>query len=307
VRIPLDYYRILGVPIEATDGQLSQAYRDRSLQLPEQEYSSAALDARKQLLELAYQVLSNPETRAAYNEQLSQWVAPGSGLEEMDAIPSLEIPQEQLMGALLILQELGEYELVLRLAHPYLDSNYTMTVATSGAVRRPSPQEENQGFLREDLVLTISLTCLELGREQWQQGQYENAAVSGQTGQDLLLRFGLFPGLRREIQADLYKLRPYRILELLALPLEEVDRRTKGLQLLQEMLQERGGIDGQGNDQSGLNIDNFLRFIQQLRSYLTASEQQGLFEAEARRPSAVATYLAVSTLIGRGFAEKSLL
>jgi len=296
VRIPLDYYRILGVPIEATDGQLSQAYRDRSLQLPEQEYSSAALDARKQLLELAYQVLSNPETRAAYNEQLSQWVAPGSGLEEMDAIPSLEIPQEQLMGALLILQELGEYELVLRLAHPYLDSNYTMTVATSG--------EENQGFLREDLVLTISFTCLELGREQWQQGQYENAAVSGQTGQDLLLRFGLFPGLRREIQADLYKLRPYRILELLALPLEEVDRRTKGLQLLQEMLQERGGIDGQGNDQSGLNIDNFLRFIQQLRSYLTASEQQGLFEAEARRPSAVATYLAVSTLIGRGFAEK---
>ena len=296
MRIPLDYYRILGVPIEATDGQLSQAYRDRSLQLPEQEYSSAALDARKQLLELAYQVLSNPETRAAYNEQLSQWVAPGSGLEEIDAIPSLEIPQEQLMGALLILQELGEYELVLRLAHPYLDSNYTMTVATSG--------EENQGFLREDLVLTISLTCLELGREQWQQRQYENAAVSGQTGQDLLLRFGLFPGLRREIQADLYKLRPYRILELVALPLEEVDRRAKGLQLLQEMLQERGGIDGQGNDQSGLNIDNFLRFIQQLRSYLTAPEQQRLFEAEARRPSAVATYLAVSTLIGRGFAEK---
>ena len=288
MRIPLDYYRILGVPLEATDGQLSQAYRDRSLQLPGQEYSEQALDARKQLLELAYKVLSNPETRAAYNEQLSQWATPPSEVEDTDALPSLEIPQEQLMGALLILQELGEYELIIKLAHPYLDSK----------------EEENRGILKQDLVVTIALTCLELGREQWQQGQYENAAASGETGQDLLLRFGLFPGLRREIQADLYKLRPYRILELLALPLEQVDRRAKGLQLLRDMLQERSGIDGQGNDQSGLNMDDFLRFIQQLRSYLTAAEQQGLFEAEARRPSAVATYLAVSALVGKGFAEK---
>jgi len=41
-----------------------------------------------------------------------------------------------------------------------------------------------------------------------------------------------------------------------------------------------------------LSLDDFLRFIQQLRSYLTAAEQQSLFEAESQRPS-VATYLAV--------------
>jgi hypothetical protein len=42
VRIPLDYYRILGLPIQATAEQLSQAYRDRALQLPRREYSDAA-------------------------------------------------------------------------------------------------------------------------------------------------------------------------------------------------------------------------------------------------------------------------
>ncbi len=278
MRIPLDYYRILGVPIEATDELLSKAYGAQldSSQLPLQEYSPEALDARKKLIELAYQVLSDPKASAEYNEQSES------------AGPSLEIADSELVGALMILQELGEYELVLRLAHPYLDPHHTM----------------RETIRSEDLVLTIALTCLELSREQWQQGEYENAAASGETGQDLLLRSGLFPELRRVIESDLDKLRPYRILELLALSTESIER-LQGLQLLQEMLEERGGIDGNGNDRSGLNIDDFLCFIQQLRSYLTVAEQQELFSGEARRPSAVASYLVVYADLARGFAEKN--
>jgi len=70
------------------------------------------------------------------------------------------------------------------------------------------------------------------------------------------------------------------------------------------MLQARQGIDGKGDDCSGLSVDNCLRFIQQIRVYLTAQEQQELFEVEAERPSAVAKYLAVYALIARGFAHK---
>ena len=125
-----------------------------------------------------------------------------------------------------------------------------------------------------------------------------------ETGQELLLREGLFPSVRGEIQADLYKLRPYRILELLALPAEREAERYNGLRLLQDILQDRVGIDGKGNDQSGLGTDDFLRFIQQLRSYLTVSEQQQIFETEANRPSAVATYLAVYAFIAGGFAHR---
>jgi hypothetical protein len=312
VRIPLDYYRILGLPIQATAEQLNQAYRDRTLQLPRREYSEAAITSRKQLLDEAYAVLSDPEQRSTYDASFlaktydrepGQAIAIGGSEKSQGTeasvdphTPSIEIQPEQLIGALLILQELGEYELVLKLAQPYLGSSNSISLDKG---RLGDPQ-----LVRPDIVLTLALACLELGREQWQQGQYENAATSLETGQELLLKEGLFASVRGEIQADLYRLRPYRILELLALPEDNIVERRNGLRLLQEMLQERRGIDGTSDDQSGLSIDDFLRFIQQLRGYLTAAEQQNLFEAEARRPSAVATYLAVYALLARGFAQR---
>jgi hypothetical protein len=297
VRIPLDYYRILGLPIQATAEQLRQAHRDRALQLPRREYSETAISIRKQLIDQAYSVLSDPRERQGYDEHLLETTYAQDDTMAMDPEESstIDIPDDQLIGALLILQELGEYELVLKLGRPYL---------SSGSASLKDGRFGDPRMVLPDIVLTIALACLELGREQWQQGQYENAAEALETGQALLFREGLFVGVRGEIQSDLYKLRPYRILELLALPEENVAERHQGLLLLKDMLRERGGIDGNGNDQSGLSIDDFLRFIQQLRGYLLAEEQQALFEEEARRPSAVATYLAVYALLARGFAEQ---
>jgi hypothetical protein len=308
VRIPLDYYRILGLPIQATAEQLRQAHRDRTLQLPRREYSDAAIASRRKLLDEAYAVLSDPQQRQTYDASFlaktyelepepsepSASVAAGDTGTDSHT-PSIEIQDDQLVGALLILQDLGEYELVLKLGRPFL---------TGGSASLKGGQYGDPNIVYSDIVLTVALACLELGREQWQQSQYENAAEALETGQQLLLREGLFAGVRGEIQADLYKLRPYRVLELLALPETQTEERYRGMQLLQDMLHERDGIDGSGDDQSGLNIDDFLRFIQQLRSYLTASEQQVLFEQEAQRPSAVATYLAVYALLAGGFADR---
>lgn len=330
--IPLDYYRILGLPIQATAEQLQQAHRDRTLQLPRREYSEVAITARKQLLDEACSVLSATDKRQAYDasflaktyEQEQElglagvrhlWekaalatkspVSPASTDLTPDPwlvdsssdpyTPSIDIEEKQFVGGLLILQELGEYELVLKLSLPYLANG--ATAVKEGRFGEPQ-------LVLPDMVLTIALAYLELGREQWQQGQHDRAALSLETGQELLLRENLFPSLRGEMQADLYKLRPYRILELLALPEEKVAERRRGLQILKEMLNERGGIDGSGNDQSGLSIEDFLRFVQQLRKHLTTTEQQSLFEVEARRPSAVATYLAVYTLLAQGFANR---
>lgn len=320
VRIPLDYYRILGLPIQATAEQLQQAHRDRSVQLPRREYSEVAIVARKQLVDEAYSVLSDPEQHQAYdarflsktyelnnviaNEQRlsenangSSTAVAGNGYHSgsRDHTPTIDIDDKQLVGALLILQELGEYELVLKLSQPYL---------TNGRFKLKLGQLGEPQLVGPDIILTVALACLELGREQWQCGQYENAAASLETGQELLLSEGLFPIVRGEMQADLYKLRPYRILELLENSTSSTNERRKGLQLLQDMLTERGGIDGNGEDQSGLSVDDFLRFIQQLRSLLTVEEQQNIFEAEARRPSAVGTYLAVYALIARGFSDR---
>ncbi|PZV13753.1 MAG: molecular chaperone DnaJ [Leptolyngbya sp.] len=313
MRIPLDYYRILGLPIQATNDQLRQAHRDRTLQLPRREYSDAAITVRKQLIDQAYAVLSDAEHRQRYDTSflaktyefspetdLLSAHAPSAYAGTTDTAeidphaPSIEIELPQFIGALLVLQELGEYELVLKLGRPFL---------TGGTASLKDGRYGEPAIVFSDIVLTVASACLELGREQWQQTQYENASEALETGQQLLLREGLFANVRGEIQSDLYRLRPYRVLELLAASEEMVDARSKGIGLLQAMLQDRGGIDGTNDDQSGLNVDDFLRFIQQIRAYLTAEEQQYLFEREANRPSAVATYLAVYALLARGFAD----
>lgn len=317
MRIPLDYYRILGLPLAASEEQLRQAYGDRIVQLPRREYSQAAITSRKQLIEEAYVVLSDSKERKAYDKlYLAHAYTPDGNKDVAVAVEdkiaanrenidtrtlSIEVNQDELVGALLILQELGEYEQVLKLGRPYLVNKNN----TSNKFDNAAPNSTfDTASERPDVVLTVSLACLELGREQWQQGHYENAAISLETGEELLARESMFPSVRAEIQADLNRLRPYRILELLALPEDKTSERRQGLQLLQEILEERGGIDGSGDDQSGLSIDDFLRFVQQLRHYLTVNEQHRLFEAESKRPSAVATYLAVYAAIARGFTQR---
>jgi hypothetical protein len=305
VQIPLDYYRILGIPMAASEEQLRQAYGDRIVGLPRREYSHIAIAYRKKLIEEAYVVLSDPKERSEYDRvYLTHAYTPEDGRDRSVAVESktlgIDISSEELIGSLMILQELGEYEQVLNLGRPYL-------VNQNGKLAQPNAQAQlsaEQNAQRPDVVLTVALACLELGREQWQQAHYENAAVSLETGLELLSNEGLFPNVQAEIEADLHRLRPYRILELLALPLENASERQQGLRLLEEVLVARGGIDGTGKDESGLNVDDFLRFIQQLRHNLTLAEQHKLFEQESKRPSAVATYLAVYALIARGFTQR---
>lgn len=301
MQVPLDFYRILGVPIQATPEQIKQAYRDRLQQLPRIQYSQVAISARKQLLDEAYTVLSDAERRQAYDRELFAEIYGEEPAAELASplVHGIEIQEEQLPGALLLLQELGEYELVLRLAEPVLQEQQTQLQPLTEEVSPPAVSPE-----RVDIYLTTALAYLELGREYWQKNQYETAAQSLQVGLDWLHQEQILAGVRAEILAELDKLRPYRILDLLSRPRSQQAERTLGLTLLKDMLAAREGIEGTGNDQSGLSIEDFLKFIQQLRIYLSVEEQQELFEAEAQRPSAVATYLAVYAMVARGFHKR---
>jgi curved DNA-binding protein CbpA len=290
VQIPLDFYRILGVPHRATLEQLQQAFDDRLQQLPRQEYSSAAIAARKQLLEDAFVMLADPQKRLDYDKKLSTQDE-GTAKQELAGLVT-ETPDNKLAGVLLVLQETGAYPQILDIGSAYFQRPIDLSKLPVGA-----------GALEDDVVLAMSLAHLELGREQWQQSRFEQAGESLQKGLDPLEQEQRFPSVQAEIQGDLFKLRPYRILE--ALDDEDPDHRKIGLTLLQAMLNDRDGIDGNQDDQSGLSVNDFLRFVQQLREYLTVEEQQTLFEQEAARPSAVASYLAVYALIARGVSERT--
>ena len=317
MRIPLDYYRILSVPVKATTEQLKQAYSDRLLQQPRHGYSDRAIKARQELIEHSYQVLSDLEQRSAYDAQFLVNMQPlktSDSSEDSEASadsdtevevedsatvalasPTIEIRPSQLIGALLIFHELGEYELVLTTGIDFYNS--------SGFVNS-LPGEISFDTAKEDLILSLALAYLELGREQWHRREYENAAVSGQMGIDLLDRENLFPKIKEELELDLYRLRPYRVLELISQNPAQSKQRAKGFELLRSMSIQRQGIEGKGQDRSGLSFDQFLCFIQQLRTYLTSAEQQELFDDKSQHDSAIANYLAVYALLGRGFSLK---
>ena len=290
MRVPLDCYRILGLTHLSGLDKVHQAHRDRLLSMPRREYSDAAIASRKRIIDKAYETLTDRDRLSASSE--SDALEADGDRQVLTLPPQIEADEKDFAGLLLILYELGESEKVLSLAKPYYDPEEAEYQSA-----RISPHDP-------DLLLSVSLSYLDLGREYWKQGQYESAASSLESAQEILLREGLFLSIRSEIQADLFRLRPYRILELLASPDNHTEAHRKGMSLLQEMLEARRGIDGSGNDYSSLGIDDFLRFIQQLRSYMTAIEQQTLFEEEARRPSSVATYLAVYALIARGFSQR---
>jgi tetratricopeptide (TPR) repeat protein len=307
VKAALDCYRLLGLPPKAALEQVQQAYRDRLQSLPRREYSDASVNARKRLLERAYnQVIESIQRRSHQPPSLE------SSPETVATVPKdkhshesgvIESPlfwvdtadERDFAGLLLLLCELGDFRKVLQIAQSHYESDGI-------SLNRSLTNAHNP--LDGDAILSIAVAYLELGREYWKQGQYAAAARSLETAQETLLREGLFVSLRSEIQLDLFRLRPYRILELMAAPDYQTEEHQRGIQLLQEMLEARRGIDGAGQDSSGLSIDEFLRFIQQLRTYMTTAEQQALFEEESRRPSSVACYLAIYALIARGFSQR---
>ena len=200
MRIPLDFYRILGIPQQTTEEFIEQAYQDRLVQLPRREFSDESIAVRNELLAIAYEELSDPEKRQAYDQQW--WGEDAS--EDNDAHPltqpELECEPAQLIGVLLILLDLGEYELVLEYGEPVLNNPLgTVGYATCQA----------------DYLLCVTLAHWELSRECWQQQHYELAATFSLKAFGRLQQENAFPDLQTTIRQELYKLRPYRILELL--------------------------------------------------------------------------------------------
>ncbi len=312
MQIPLDYYRILGIPVQAESDLVQSAYQDRLQQLPRREYTGYAIESRKNLLEKAYEILSNESLRQDYDRQFlaselteneeilatetiqEEKVATTTSFPEI-IIPKIDIEKELFIGALIILLELGEYEIVLNLTQPYLEGREQLV--------NFSDKTEDLSLVWQDLILTVTLTNVELAKEKWLQEEYELASETLSQAYSLLEQEKLLNNLKTEINTDLHRLRPYQIWELLTKEHNEFKDRRKAISLLRQMLDLRGGIEGQQSDNSGLSLDDFLKFIQQIRVYLTSAEQQELFEQEAKRPSSAASYLAAYALIARGFSE----
>lgn len=359
VRINLDYYRILSVPIKASSPQVERAYGDRLKQQPRRDYSKSAIAMRKKLLTRAFKVLSDPGKKAEYdnkflepnittqaisnqvidNQTISDQVeetasvpletkSPDSidstiGSSSVPAEPYLEIENHLVIGALIILHELAEYELVISIGNEYLrQENDSIPAATkrlnsngsipniTGTTDPISKSDKRTAFKKQDTkadtIFCIALSCLEIGREKWRRQEWEEAAAYGEEGLRILQQENqsFCPHLQTEIQSELNLLKPYRILYLLEHNTIGSKLRSRGLKLLQEVLVQREGIENTSIDPSGLKSDQFLYFIQQIRNYLTLAEQKELFLGESKRGSRPGSCIASYALIAEGFAKK---
>lgn len=265
VAFPLDYYQILGLPPQCAFGLVESAYTDRVAQAPRREFSAALLAARERLLKDASTVLQDPVLRERYHRD--------------QPAGTLKLEPSELAVGLLFLFELGKYQPILEREAEALKAD------------------------NQDVRLVLALTHRMLALDAYRQGALSLACQEVEAALSILSGGGSLLGVQQELQALIKRWRPERILQLLAAPVEPENQlqRRAGFVLLSEVLDEREGIEGAGNDQSGLSREEFVQFVQYVRLRLTVAEQLELFEREAARPSPAAQYLAVQALLARGY------
>jgi len=280
--LPLDHFRLLGVS-PATDAQTVL----RTLQLrldrePDQGYTAETLRARADLLRSSADLLSDGERRSRYEADLTALADAAEPL-----MPALEIPSSREVAGLLLLLEAGQPQDSFLLASRCLQP----------------PQAPALGSGREaDLTLLAGEAALEAAEDYRRQRHYEMAARTLQQGLQLLQRMGQLPELRERIQAELEALAPFRVLDLLSRDASASQDREEGMEMLDQLVQRRGGLEGSADD--GFAPEDFQTFFRQIRSFLTVQEQIDLFERWAGQGSAAASFLSTIALTASGFAQR---
>ncbi|KAL4187704.1 hypothetical protein AMTRI_Chr09g40300 [Amborella trichopoda] len=220
VSLPLDFYQILGAETHFLGDGIRRAYDSRVSRPPQDGFSQEALMGRRQILEAACETLANPMSRGEYNQGL---------LVDENATLMTEVPWDKVPGALCVLQEVGETEVVLEVGHNLL-------------------QESLPKSFKQDVVLAMALSYVDLSREAMALAppDFIKSCEVLERALKLLQEEGasnLAPDLQSQIDETLEELTPRCVLELLALPLDEENRRRReeGLHGVRNILWAVGG------------------------------------------------------------------
>ena len=283
MELPIDHFHLLGVQ-PTTDAQtVLRTLQQRLDRIPNQGFTKETLQARAELLRLSADLLSDEQRRRAYEAQLLEINASGASSQ----IAALEIPASRDVAGLLLLLEAGLAQEAFESARRNLQP----------------PQAPALGSSREaELTLLAGLACQAAAMDYQDQRRFEAAATVLQQGLLLLQRMGQFPQQRRQLEQQLGRLLPYRVLDLVSRDLGAALERSEGLRLLEELVQRRGGLDGDSD--RDFDQGKFQTFFKQIRPFLTVQEQVDLFSRWAKAGSATADFLASYALTASGFAQR---
>ena len=283
LELPIDHFRLLGVP-PTTDAQsVLRSLQLRLDRVPDQGFTQETLQARAELLRNSADLLSDEQRRRAYEAQLLSITATGPTSQ----IAALDIPASREVAGLLLLFEAGLAQEAFETARRNLQP----------------PQAPALGSGREaDLTLLAGLACQAAAKDYQDQRRFEAAATVLQQGLQLLQRMGQLPQQRRLLEQQLGRLLPYRVLDLVSRDLGAARERGDGLKLLEELVQRRGGLDGDSD--RDFDQAKFQTFFKQIRPFLTVQEQVDLFSRWAKAGSSTADFLASYALTASGFAQR---
>ncbi|VVB07626.1 unnamed protein product [Arabis nemorensis] len=252
--IPIDFYQVLGAQTHFLTDGIRRAFEAKVSKPPQFGFSDEALISRRQVLQAACETLSNPRSRREYNEGL---------LDDEEATVITDVPWEKVPGALCVLQEAGETEIVLRVGEALL-------------------KERLPKSFKQDVVLVMALAFVDISRDAMalDPPDFITGYEFVEEALKLLQEEGasnLAPDLRAQIDETLEEITPRYVLELLGLPLgdEYAGKRQDGLSGVRNILWSVGG-GGASAVVGGLTREKFMNeaFLR-----MTAAEQVDLFVA----------------------------
>ena len=282
MELPLDHFRLLGVSPVASAEQVLRTLEQRLERAPSDGFTSDAIESRALLLRSSADLLCDSERREHYERLLTDLNS-----HDDSSQPALEVASHHEVGALLLLMEAGQ-----------------PAEAFEGAWRAlQPPQAPALGSGRElDLTLLAGLAAQRAGADRRHDRRFEAAAQLLHQGIQLLQRMGQQPDLRQTLENDLKGLLPYRILDLISRDLNDRSNREHGLELLLDLVERRGGLDGEEDKE--FPQEAFQSFFQQIRGFLTVQEQIDLFQLWSEAGSVTAEFLRAYALTASGFAQR---
>ena len=286
MELPIDHFRLLGVN-PSTDAQaVLHTLEQRLSRAPGQGFSQETLDARAELLRFSADLLSDADRRADYESRLTTPVDPDAD-HPTHEVEGLDVPPSREVAGLLLLLEAGE----------------PLDCFTAACRCLQPPQAPVLGSSREaDLTLLAAHSCLEAAEEYRHERRYEAAARLLQEGLQLLQRMERLPDLRIRLTQELERLAPYRVLDLLSRDLTATEDRAEGVELLEDLVRNRGGLEG--DEDPHFSQNEFQLFFKQIRGFLTVQEQVDLFHRWAEDGSEAADFLETTALTASGFAQR---
>jgi len=279
LELPLDHFRLIGVSPSATSEEILRAFQLRLDKTPDDGFTFEVLTQRAELLRLTADLLTNAENRKKYEDLV------------LNGASGLEFASNREVAGLILLWESGSPKDAFKLTRKALQP----------------PQTPALGSSREaDLTLLAALSSRDAAIKEQDQRCYSNAADFLQEGIQILQRMGKMGELRKNLEDDLSALLPYRILDLLSRDLIDVETHKKGISMLLNYINKRGGLEGKYNSENEQILDqkSFELFFQQVKSFLTVNEQIDLFLNLQKRGSAEAGLLAFLALTAEGYAKK---